>query len=282
MKVTTISFFRFEGLWNRFWAFVQVQLSKGRLRRQPGVVFGKIMGTGTGEGFHPWPNFSVYAVLATWESWEAARQGLEHGALHQSYERHASEGWHVYLSAVRATGSWDREKPFPIGRPIDGAIRRPLGILTRASIGWRHVLAFWRSVPRISASVADRPGLRFKIGMGESPVFHLTTFSIWDSQRVMRCFAYENGPHRDGMLAARRRGWFAEDLFARFEVLDSVGTFQGRDPLAASLTALPSSCAGPEPVTSPALAAASSLSGASLPEPLPSARSQGSAGVCDE
>jgi spheroidene monooxygenase len=235
VAVTTISFFRFEGFWNRVWAFVHVQLAKGPLRRSRGVRFAKVMGTGHGRGFDLWPNFSVYAVLVTWSSLEEARQGFADTPMLDRYRRRSVEQWTVFLGARRSVGSWDRRTPFEAARPQ--AREGPVGILTRASIRWRHVVAFWRSVPAVSRATAQQAGLCFQMGMGELPVFSLTTFSVWDGQHPMRCFAYHPGPHRDTMVRARQDGWFKEDLFARFEILASVGTWEGRDPLQGLLTA---------------------------------------------
>jgi spheroidene monooxygenase len=40
------------------------------------------------------------------------------------------------------------------------------------------------------------------------------------------------GPHAAAMKAARDNGWFAEELYARFHVLDTQGQWGGTDPLA--------------------------------------------------
>ena len=47
------------------------------------------------------------------------------------------------------------------------------------------------------------------------------TFSIWDSVDSVKNFAYGNGVHSKIVAKTRKRNWYKEDLFARFELLNS-------------------------------------------------------------
>ncbi len=230
MQVTTLSFFRFEGLFARCWAFVSMQLAKGPLRRVEDIGFCKLMGTGTGEGFDPAPNFSVYAILATWPSMDAARAQVEQSPVYRTYRRRAAESWTVYLAPTRARGSWDRQAPF-VATPEPEGAGPWVGVLTRATVRLPSLPSFWRTVPPISAIIRSQPGLHFKLGLGELPVLQLSTFSIWQDLPGVQRFAYDPGPHRDAMRLARKHRWFSEELFARFRVLDSSGTWRGSNPL---------------------------------------------------
>jgi spheroidene monooxygenase len=71
----------------------------------------------------------------------------------------------------------------------------------------------------------------FKIGMGEVPLIHQVTFSIWPDTASMAAFA-RKGAHADAIRAVRDEGWFNEELYARFRVIRTQGTWGGRDPLA--------------------------------------------------
>ena len=62
---------------------------------------------------------------------------------------------------------------------------------------------------------------------------HQVTFSIWPDAETMAAFA-RRGPHAEAIRAVREEGWFNEELYARFRITGSVGTWQGRDPLAAT------------------------------------------------
>lgn len=230
MQVTSISFFRFEGLWNKFWAFEHMGLARRPLRRLPGLTFLKMMGVGRGAGFNPAPNFGAYAFLATWTSMEAARDAVQSSRIFRRYDAHAAESWTIFLSASRSRGAWNRQHPFAIESELPAS--EPVGILTRASISWRRVWTFWGSVPPVSSMVLGAPGLRFNIGMGEWPISQLMTFSVWDDFEAAKSFAYRDGAHRRAMQRARTDGWFSEDLFVRFRLLGATGTWKGADPLA--------------------------------------------------
>jgi hypothetical protein len=66
--------------------------------------------------------------------------------------------------------------------------------------------------------------------MGEWPVGLQGTFSLWESTKALTEFAYA-GPHRDVIKRTPDERWYIEELFARFAVLDSVGTVDGMAPL---------------------------------------------------
>ena len=74
----------------------------------------------------------------------------------------------------------------------------------------------------------------FKIGIGEVPLLHQVTFSVWPDTASMAAFA-RRGPHAEAIRAVRDEGWFNEELYARFRLTGTAGTWQGRDPLARSL-----------------------------------------------
>jgi hypothetical protein len=84
----------------------------------------------------------------------------------------------------------------------------------------------------VSADLADRPGLRLALGIGESPVGLQGTFSVWESGRDLREFAYAGEAHRSVIDRTAPERWYAEELFARFAVERADGSVDGRDPLA--------------------------------------------------
>lgn len=230
MQVTTLSIFRFHGLGARVWAFFQMQFARGPLRNIPGIRFHRLLGCGAGEGFDLEPDFGTYAILATWDSREAAHRGLQGAPVFEAYRSHCSETWTVVLAGIRAHGSWSGQAPFSVRAPSGST--SAVAVLTRATLAHRHLFGFWRRVPTVSALTAGQPGLHFKLGLGEWPITQLMTFSLWSDPESMHRFAYREGPHRDAMRSARAEGWFSEQLFARFEVLESTGTWRGRPVMA--------------------------------------------------
>ncbi len=251
MKTVSISFFRFEGLFNRLWAFSQMQFARGPLKRMPGIGFFKLFGTGTGEGFTPVPNFGVYAILATWPTEDAARAAVAEGRVFQAWRRHASEMATVYLTALSSRGTWDGVAPFEVTKAAGLPV--PIAVMTRATLKKRYVFDFWRQTPDISTTVRGQTNLKFKIGMGEVPWFQQVTFSIWDDPEQMKAFAYKSASHAGAVKLVRDNKWFKEELYARFHVLGFDGTWEGKRPLDSLRLGLPSAEPAPTP-PAPALA----------------------------
>jgi len=104
--------------------------------------------------------------------------------------------------------------------------------LTRATLRPAILLRFWARVPSISRAIGADRNVLFKLGVGEVPWFHQMTFSIWPDAASMAAFARADGPHAAAIRAVRAHGWFSEELYARFSILEADGTWGGRDPLA--------------------------------------------------
>ncbi|MCL5778598.1 spheroidene monooxygenase [Limibaculum sp. FT325] len=228
-QVVSLSVFRFDGLASRLWAFGQMGLARRPLSRTPGIGFAKLMGTGSGLNFDPWPNFGVWAILATWPDAATARAAMDRGVFRR-FRARAAEQFTVYLAPIHSTGRWSGFAPFEAARSESPPA--PLAVLTRASVKPRHARAFWRKVPAINAQIGAAPAMLFRMGMGEVPWLHQVTFSIWQSAEAMRAFAYRGDGHRTAIADARAGDWFTEELFARFAVISHDGTWEGRDSLA--------------------------------------------------
>ncbi len=199
--------------------------------RMPDVGFWKLCGSGTGEGFTPRPNTAVWVILATWPDAQTARRNLSGAPVYRRWRRHASESWTLLLEPTSARGAWAGVQPFTPGDLA--ANPGPIVALTRATMRASTFLRFWRQVPDISAVIGQDPNVLFKIGIGEVPLLHQITFSIWPDAESMAQFARGDGPHGRAIAAVRREGWFKEELYARFRLLDEWGTWGGVSPLAA-------------------------------------------------
>jgi hypothetical protein len=218
----------------RFWAFAQMALAPRKLNRIDGLRFWKLLGSGHGSGFSLRPNFSRYGLLAVWESIEAADYFFANSELIQSYRQHAEEIWTARLLPIQAHGSWSGTNPFLPVTPT-ALTNGPIAVLTRATIRWSRLSAFWSAVPSTSRALDGANGLLASIGVGEAPFFRQATFSLWRSETEMKAFAYATPGHREAMRRTRDEGWYAEELFARFVPIASEGTWGGRDPLSGIL-----------------------------------------------
>lgn len=203
-------------------------LARLALRRIPEIGFWKLCGSGTGEGFTPKPNTAVWAILATWPDAETARRLIETAPVFRRWRAHATESWTILLEPTSARGKWSGLAPFT---PTDTPNTGPVVALTRATMRASTFMRFWRRVPDISAAIGQDPNVLFKIGIGEVPLLHQVTFSIWPDAASMAHFARGGGPHGRAIEAVRAEGWFSEELYARFRILDHWGTWGGKRPL---------------------------------------------------
>ena len=218
-------------------AVARMATHRPRLRRIPGLTFAKLLGTGRGRTFtvrdaDPYR----WGLLACWSSPTEARR-FDDGPVVRSWRRAADEEWRVDLTPLSARGRWSGRTPFgdPAGRrdgdPAgrwDGAV----AALTRARIAPRRALAFRRAVPPVAADLHGHDGLLAALGVGEAPIGLQGTFSVWRSARDLEDFAYRGAAHASAIRRTAEERWYAEELFARFGVLRSVGTYGGKDPVA--------------------------------------------------
>jgi hypothetical protein len=216
-------------------AMLRMALDRRHLRGVPGLRFAKLLGTGDGR------TFTVrdadprhWGLLAVWED-PAAATAFTAAPTHRAWERFASERLQVALRPISSRGLWSGRRPFgdPVPRRVDG----PVAALTRARIRARSTRAFWRAVPPVSQDLHTVPGLRLAVGIGEAPVGLQGTFSLWEGTGPLMEFAHRRPAHAEVVRRTAREGWYAEELFARFEVLEARGTFRGEHPLVAGAAA---------------------------------------------
>ncbi len=226
MQSVTLSLYRFDRVPARLWVLGQMGAARFALPKVPGLRFWKLCGSGTGEGFTPRPNWSTWAILGVWEDAATSLEGLGQSPFIR-WSARADESATLFLEPFSARGHWSGARPFAPEGTADG----PIAAMTRATVKPARALRFWGRVPDISARIGTDPNVMFKIGIGEVPLLHQVTFSIWPDQASMDAFA-RRGAHADAIRAVREQGWFNEELYARFRIKGTMGTWQGRDPLA--------------------------------------------------
>jgi hypothetical protein len=200
-------------------ALARMALDRGRARRTPGVRFAKMLGTGSGFGLRD-SNLRRWAKLSTWNAPGPDPVAASWAAL-------AEETLQLDLRPLASTGRWSGREPF--GSPVPARHEGPVLALTRARLVPRQAATFWRAVPPVTAALQAAPGLRASLAVGEAPVGLQGTISLWDSAAALQGFAYDSPAHRQVITQTARVGWYAEELFARFEVLHASGTLDGLD-----------------------------------------------------
>ena len=218
--VTTFTLFQYDRWPSRWWAFKQMGLFDGTAGDAPGLTFARMVGSGAGNGFSILPNLSRYGLMACWEDRAAAEAFFEESAYYRDLRRHSAAQCTVYLQPTTAHGEWEGQQPFVLQGSFDKS--EPVAVLTRATIHARHLASFWRHVPSVSRR-AHMEGAHFSVGIGELPLIQQATFSLWDSAHTMMSYAYKSQYHSKVVRLTREKGWYKEELFARFKPIGLVG-----------------------------------------------------------
>lgn len=223
--ITTITFFQYDTPRARWWAFRQMGLAGAQLRQVEGLQFSKMLGSGAGNGFSIWPNFSTYGLLGVWDSEAAAQRFFDKHPLFREFRQQCSGWWTTFMLPARAQGQWGGRQPFPISGTCDE--QSLVAVITRATIRTKHLWRFWRFVPSVSRSMDDKAGRIFSIGVGELPLVQQATFSLWENSQAMTAYAYRSKEHQEVIRRTRQLGWYKEELFARFQPYKAEGEWNG-------------------------------------------------------
>ncbi|MEZ5185874.1 MAG: hypothetical protein R2720_09015 [Candidatus Nanopelagicales bacterium] len=188
------------------------------LRRLDGIEFHKSLGVGAGRRFTVADaDLRQWALLTCWTSSDAALRPVL-----RRWQRLATSHTRFTLGPISSQGRWSGREPFSAD-PALSAWEGPVAAITRArvrSLQWR---TFQAAVPAVASTLDHQPGLLYRIGIGEAPIGLQGTFSVWRDAGAMTDFAYRLPAHRAVIDQTRQTGWYAEELFARFAVLDVDG-----------------------------------------------------------
>jgi len=218
----SVRFMTFSGWRARWRAFGAMGISLRQGVAAPGLCFGKMLGSGAGQGFSIWPDWGTYAWFTVWENPESAEAFWSNDPMFQDLLGYATSlyGWEA--RPLRGHGTWNGQQPFAFpeaGVRTAGSV----AVLTRASIARKQALRFWWNVPRASRGVQDQPGLRYAKGVGEYPLVEQATMSVWNSADELDAFAYRSRQHAPMVQKTRKHQWYSEEMFIRMEVLNVIG-----------------------------------------------------------
>lgn len=206
------------------WALWRLVRGPSALLGVPGLRFARVLGSGRRGGFGLKPGLDCQGVFAMFDQLDAAQAFATSSPLAQAYRRHAAESFSAVLQAVSARGSWGGQGMAAATCTV--APDMPIAALTRASIRPTRALRFWRHSPPAEADLAQAPGCRLAVGLGEAPVLRQATFSLWDSAQAMDAYA-RSGAHQRAIRASYEGGYFSESMFVRFDPLSVTGQWQG-------------------------------------------------------
>jgi heme-degrading monooxygenase HmoA len=210
-------------------AMARLGADRPQLQRVPGLEFWRLLGTGDGDNTGPGADLRRTALFAVWESEEHLENFLASHRIPRRWQR-AEEHFTVRLRALGGHGTWRGVDP--LDGLADGDRSGRVAVITRADVRRRSWREFGEAGKEVDAELHTADGLIDVVGIGEAPVGRLATFSLWESAAAVRTYAYAMPRHQQVIEQTRDGDWYAEELFARFEPYGSVGTWNGRDPLA--------------------------------------------------
>jgi heme-degrading monooxygenase HmoA len=209
---------------SRLWGWSRIVRGPRALRRVPGLLFSKVLGSGYEGGFDLRPSPSRQGVFALFDSAESAHDFIAHSPLVHAYQERSQEFCWATLKTFSCRGSWDG---LSLQATAEAPTQGPMAALTRASIKFSKAQAFWRHASPSQTALEGVAGCQMAVGLGEAPFFRQATFSMWDSVNAMNAYA-RSGAHLEAIQAAQRNGYFSESMFARFVPLKVHGQWRGK------------------------------------------------------
>ncbi len=202
----------------RWGGFRRFALLQQKLKRIPGLQFGKAMGCGQGAVFSVKPDWSRYAYLFQWEN-EAAGKAFFAGKQWQEIESRAEKTKNWQLRPIHAKGLWDGKERFQESAGGTMTTTKTMAVITRADLKPWKFGSFGKYAQTATDALAGHPALQYSLGMGELPFVRQATFSVWDSAEAMKAYAYKNPEHRQAIKGKKEHGWYGEEMYARFGVV---------------------------------------------------------------
>lgn len=219
-KVVVAYFFTIKAKTIPF-AFTSMALDRVRSRKFTGISFSKLLGTGSGRTFTPSDaDLTRWGLVVVIE--KQRLEDFENSSIIKNWRKRSTSEFRAVLSPLSSHGLWAKTNPFEFVAPQQNPDSM-IAAITRARIKWHKNFMFWKSVPPVVTNLHDSPGFIAAIGIGEAPIGLQGTFSLWESAAALRDFAYKGAAHQKAIALTESVGWYSEELFARFEVLEIRG-----------------------------------------------------------
>ncbi|MGN7990294.1 DUF3291 domain-containing protein [Pedobacter sp. 22226] len=207
-------------------AFVGMAILRIPLGLNKRCRFWKLMGSGKDAQVDQAPDYKHWAVLTTWNNRN------DYDAFHQNsfvmkwFSLFGTESFTILLNPLSSHGLWSKKEPFKVINSNQIHTGK-IAVITRAAIRFNKLKEFRQNIKRAAVAMRSAPGFILSAGIGENPFFDQATFSIWENAESMKAYAYKSFDHADVIKLTRERKWYSEELFARFEIVESWGTLNG-------------------------------------------------------
>jgi hypothetical protein len=192
-----------------------------RSRKFTGISFSKLLGTGTGKTFTPSDaDLTRWGMVIVMDKNRV--DAFDQSSIVANWRKRSLSEFRAVLAPLSSHGLWAKKNPFDFTSPLSHPDAQ-IAAITRARIKWNMNFTFWGAVPPVVTDLHSSPGLIAAIGIGEAPIGLQGTFSLWQSASALRDFAYKGKAHQVAIAQTESIGWYSEELFARFEVLELRG-----------------------------------------------------------
>ncbi|GAB2898893.1 hypothetical protein GCM10027074_77190 [Streptomyces deserti] len=218
----------------RGWAPLMTRIPRinKELRQAPGFLEGRVFGTGNLQPpIGGAPVFRRWALFVVFESEETMKE-FEQSRTVEMFTDRAREWWRAALRPTRVgRGTWRGWRPEVDEIPHDDA--EPVLSMTYSRIRTKYVPSFLWNNKRVVDQQTDQDGLIAQLGIADD--FTATsTLSIWRSQADLVDFAYRRSPAHKAVIKPSLTKWQTQNFSARFRMVESSGTWDGRDPAVAA------------------------------------------------
>lgn len=228
-QIILLSFFQFPGS-ESVWAMKQMGVRPPLISKIEEITFHKMLGSGGGDGYGFWPDFRTYALLTVWNDFTLADKFESGSETMADFRAHTKEIYSIFMQPVQSRGVWSGKKPFLDISKLGENDK--VAVITRATLKPGFIIPFWRRVRGVSDSQSGAKGLLFSKGIGERPWVMQATFTIWENLKSMQEFAYSSdGRHSKAIAITKQKKGFREEMYARFRVIETRGSWKGKDPV---------------------------------------------------
>ncbi|TCC98107.1 DUF3291 domain-containing protein [Pedobacter frigidisoli] len=188
--------------------------------------FWKLMGSGKDAQVDLSPDFKHWAILTTWDNKGDCDQFYKRSFPIKWFRYFGKEEFTILLNPLSSHGLWSGIQPFKAENKTTYSGK--IAVITRAAVKFTKLREFKSNIKRAAIAMRNADGFIFSAGVGENPFSDQATFSIWRDAESMKNYAYKSFDHSDVIKLTRERQWYSEELFARFEIIDSWGTLNGQ------------------------------------------------------
>jgi hypothetical protein len=201
----------------------RVPVERRRLRSMAGLAWGRHLGTAAGETTLG-ADLTRWAWFCVWNDADAAARFPAWVTAKTAPDELAS----LALQPLRARGAWSGDAiSVPAAAP-PASEAGPIAVLTRARVRPQAWRAFRAAVPAADAALGRADGRLASVGVGEWPILVQGTFSVWRDAAAIAAFSRQDADHSEVVRRTAAERWYGEELFARFAVTASEGTWDGR------------------------------------------------------